>query len=106
MSKTVVGLLSLVVGLLVGAVGGGMVGIGAGAGIGIATGLSAGACGIGRAAQMEEMLTEEQVDQVFARAVANLQDLVPEEDTSGEEMVVTMAECEELLAGLRAAAAS
>ena len=52
------------------------------------------------------MLTEEQVDQVFARAVANLQDLVPEEDTSGEEMVVTMAECEELLAELRAAAAS
>ena len=72
MGKGLLATLTFVVGLIVGGVGGGMMGVGTGAGVGIATGLSAGVCGIANAAQQEGLLTEEQVDQVFNRAISNL----------------------------------
>ena len=99
-------ILGLVIGLLVGGVGGGMLGVGSGAGIGIATGLSAGVCGIANAAQQEGLLTEEQVDQVFNRAVSNLRELTPDAEESGETIVGAASECDGVLQKLREAAAS
>ncbi|MEO9574478.1 MAG: hypothetical protein ABJ263_04850 [Tateyamaria sp.] len=106
MGKGLTAVLSLIVGLVVGGIGGGMVGIGSGAGIGIATGLSAGICGVANAAQQEGLLTPEQVDQVFNRAVSNLEELTPEAEESGETIVGAASECEGLLQKLREAAAS
>ena len=98
-------ILGLVIGLLVGGVGGGMLGVGSGAGIGIATGLSAGVCGIANAAQQEGLLTEEQVDQVFNRAVSNLRELTPDSEENGETIVGAASECDGVLQQLREAAA-
>ncbi len=99
-------ILGLFIGLLVGGIGGGMLGVGSGAGIGIATGLSAGVCGIANAAQQEGLLTEEQVDQVFNRAVSNLRELTPDAEESGETIVGAASECDGVLQKLREAAAS
>lgn len=99
-------ILGLVIGLLVGGIGGGMLGIGSGAGVGIATGLSAGVCGIANAAQQEGLLTEEQVDQVFNRAVSNLRDLTPDAEAGGEAIVGAASECDAVLQQLRDAATS
>ena len=81
-----------------------MLGIGGGAGIGIATGLSAGACGIAKAAQEEGLLTTEQVYQVFARAVSDLQDLAPDANADGDGLVGAAGECDRVLQDLRDAA--
>ncbi len=99
-------ILGLVIGLLVGGIGGGMLGVGSGAGIGIATGLSAGVCGIANAAQQEGLLTEEEVDQVFNRAVSNLKELTPDAEDSGETIVGAASECGDVLQKLRDAATS
>ena len=99
-------ILGLVIGLLIGGVGGGMLGVGSGAGIGIATGLSAGVCGIANAAQQEGLLTEEQVDQVFNRAVSNLKELTPDAEEGGETIVGAASECDAVLQKLRDAATS
>ena len=106
MGKGLLATLTFVIGLLVGGIGGGMLGIGSGAGIGIATGLSAGVCGIAKAAQQEGLLTQEQVDQVFNRAVSNLRDLTPDAEDSGEAIVGAASECDAVLQKLREAAAS
>ena len=105
MGKTLIAVLALAVGLVVGGLGGAALGIGGGAGIGIATGLSAGACGIAQAAQEEGLMTAEQVDQVFNRALGNLRALTPEAETSAEPMVGSAADCDAVLARLREAAA-
>ena len=99
-------ILGLVIGLLVGGIGGGMLGVGSGAGIGIATGLSAGVCGIANAAQQEGLLTEEEVDQVFNRAVSNLRELTPDAEDSGETIVGAASECDDVLQKLRDTATS
>jgi hypothetical protein len=104
MGKALIAILALVVGLVAGGLGGAALGIGGGAGLGIATGLSAGACSIAQAAQAEGLLTEEQVDQVFNRALADLRALTPEAETSAEPMVGTAADCDAVLAQLREAA--
>ncbi len=103
MGKLIIG---LVIGLIVGGIGGGMLGVGSGAGVGIATGLSAGVCGIANAAQQEGFLTEEEVDQVFNRAVSNLRELTPDAEDSGETIVGAASECDSVLQQLRDAAAS
>ncbi len=106
MSKALLATLTFIVGLVVGGIGGGLLGVGSGAGIGIATGLSAGVCGIANAAQQEGLLTEEQVDQVFNRAVSNLRELTPDVEDSGEAIVGAASECDAVLQKLRDAAAS
>lgn len=106
MGKGVLATVTFVVGLIVGGIGGGMMGIGSGAGIGIATGLSAGVCGIANAAQQEGLLTAEQIDQVFNRAVSNLKELSPDADDGGEAIVGAASECGEVLQNLRDATAS
>lgn len=102
MSKTLVAVLALVVGLVLGGVGG-MAMIGASTGIGVATGLSAGICGIVKAAQDEELLTDEEVDRVFNRAASNLSTLTGTED-EGTTIVGGASECDAVLAKLREAA--
>lgn len=99
-------ILGLVIGLVIGGVGGGLLGVGSGAGIGIATGLSAGVCGITHAAQQEGLLTEEQVDQVFNRAVNNLRELTPDAESGGETIVGAASDCDAVLQELRDAAQS
>ncbi|WP_170411485.1 hypothetical protein [Ruegeria arenilitoris] len=99
-------ILGLVIGLIVGGIGGEMLGIGTGAGAGIVTGLSAGVCGVANAAQQEGLLTKEEVDQVFNRAVSNLSELTPEAEGSGEAIVGAASECDDVLQKLRDAAAS
>lgn len=102
MGKALVALLSLIVGLVLGLAGGAMLGFGGGAGIGIATGLSAGACGVVRAAQDEGLLTEEQVDQVFNRAVENLRQIGEFEQT--EPIAGSAADCDRVLQQISEAA--
>ena len=104
MSKILVGILFLILGGLLGFAGGATIGFGGGAGIGIATGLSAGVCGIATAARDEGLLTDEQVDQVFNRAVENLRALSPEIETDAEQIVGGAGECDAVLERLRQAA--
>lgn len=104
MGKVLIAILALVVGLVAGGLGGAAIGIGGGAGVGIATGLSAGACSIAQAAQAEGLLTDEQVDQVFNRALADLRALTPEAEAGAEPIIGSAAECEAVLARLRQAA--
>ena len=106
MGKGLFATLAFVVGLIVGGIGGGMMGVGTGAGVGVATGLSAGVCGIANAAQQESLLTEEQVDQVFNRAVSNLKELTQDADSGGETIVGAASECDAVLQHLRYSATS
>lgn len=106
MGKALLSVVVFIIGLVVGGIGGGMMGLGSGAGIGIATGLSAGVCGIANAAQQEGLLTEEQVDQVFNRAVSNLKELAPDAGAEGGEIVGAASECDAVLQRLRDAATS
>ncbi|WP_193139071.1 MULTISPECIES: hypothetical protein [unclassified Meridianimarinicoccus] len=101
MGKLLIGVIMLVVGLLIGAFVGAPMMIGTAAGVGIATGLGAGICTTVQAAQDEGLLSAEQVDQVLTRASRNL-------DTDGSydgEIVGSAAQCEEVLANLKEAAA-
>ncbi len=101
MGKVLIGVIGLVVGLGAGAIFGGSVIGGTAAGVGIATGLGTGVCVTMRAAQDEELLTPEQVDQVLNRAAASLAGAAgtePEGQAYG-----SAAECDAFLARLREA---
>lgn len=106
MGKTLLAIVSLVLGGVLGFAGGAVTGFGGGAGLGIATGLSAGVCGVAKAAQDEGLLTAEQVDQVFNRAVENLRALSPDLEAEAEQIVGGAGECDAVLDRLRQAAAT
>jgi hypothetical protein len=92
LSKFLFALGGLVVGLVGGAgIGGSILG-GAGAGVGIATGVSAGICSTVMAATEEGLLTEDQVQQMLARAATNLGGMA-----EAGEMVGSVAQCEEVM---------
>lgn len=100
MSKTMVGILSLILGLALGwFVSAGMTGVAAG--IGIATGLSSGVCMTVKAAEEEGLLDTAQVDQVLNRAATDLREAanLPE----GEPIIGSAAQCDEVLTKLREA---
>ena len=103
MGKLAVGIISLLVGLIVGAIGALTVGGGAMAGVGIATGLSSGVCMTVEAAENLGLLTDEQVDQVLARAVENLNAAVELPESGDTKVVGSAAECREFMDRLRAA---
>ena len=71
MGKTGIAVISLLVGLALGAVGGISLGGGAFAGAGAATGLATGICATVQAAQQVGVMTPDQVDLVLARAASN-----------------------------------
>jgi hypothetical protein len=103
MGKTLIGILGLIVGIVIGAFGGLNLGGGAMMGTGVAAGLSAGVCATVQAAQEEGLLSAEQVDQVLGRAAADLSaaaSLPPE-----EKMVGGAADCAAVLETLKAGAA-
>lgn len=103
MGKVLIAVIFLVIGVIAGVMGSSLM-VGTAAGVGIATGFTAGACGVVRAARDEGLLSEEQVDQVFNRGIANLRELVP--DTAEAEPVAgSAAECDAALARLREAIA-
>ena len=102
-------LLGLVIGGVVGVVGGGMIGTGVGAGVGIVTGMQAGACLTVEAAKEKGLVTADQVKEIFAAAAETLQ--VEAEkiraDLGGDKVFADSdAECQEVVAKLRQAAAS
>jgi hypothetical protein len=101
MGKLFIGLLALVVGFVGGAVIGGSLLAGAGTGAGIATGLSAGICSTVLAATAEGLLTEEEVEQVLARAAADLGGTVDAETLTG-----TTDRCDEVMQELMESAAN
>jgi hypothetical protein len=104
MGKTLLAIICLIGGLVIGTFFGGAL-IGGGAvGIGVATGLGAGICSTVQAAQNEGIMTAEQVDQVLNRAAADLAAMSGDEthDTP-EEIVGSAAECEAILTKLKSA---
>ncbi len=101
MSKVLVGILSLVIGAALGVFLIAPVMTGTAAGIGIATGLSAGICATMQAAQKEELLTPEQIDQVLNRAAADMAELSGED--APEEMVGGVDDRDAVMERLRSA---
>lgn len=100
MGKFLFAVVGLVVGLLGGAfVGGSLMG-GTAAGVGIATGLSAGICSTLTAAKAEGLLTDEQIEQVLARAATDLGG----SDFQDGATVNSASECEAVMERLREAA--
>lgn len=95
-------ILGLVVGLILGAVGAMTLSGGAAMGVGIATGLSTGVCTTLKGAQLEELITAEQADQILNRVNAEIATLEGVE--TPEDMVGTAAACDDFLAKLREAA--
>ena len=71
MGKLGIAVISLLAGLVMGAIGGLSLGGGAFAGAGAATGLATGICATVQAAQQVGVMTPDQVDQVLARAASN-----------------------------------
>lgn len=104
MGKALIAIVALVVGLVLGGLGGAMLGIGGATGVGVATGLSAGACGIVQAAREEGLLTDEQVDQVFNRAVSDFREMTPDAEEGDTLLAGSAAECGAVMARLREAA--
>ncbi|MGP1358798.1 hypothetical protein [Roseicyclus sp.] len=101
MGRILTGILGLVVGLALGTVfGGGMI-AGTATGVGIATGLSAGICSTVTAARGAGLLDEDQIGEVLSRAAAELGGTV-----EAGQLVGSVAQCEEVMANLRAAAAA
>lgn len=102
MGKTLIGILGLVAGLVIGAFGGLNLGGGAMMGAGVATGLQMGICSTMQAAQDEGLLTAEQVNQVLGRAAADLAATasLPAE----EKMVGGVADCAAILEKIKAGA--
>lgn len=95
MGRVLFGIIGLVVGLVGGALFGGAILGGSAAGVGIATGMTAGVCTTVIAATEEGLLTPEQVEQVMARAAADLgstMEAAPE--------ATTVAQCETFLQNL------
>lgn len=95
-------ILGLVIGLVVGAIGAMMLGGGAAMGVGVATGLSTGVCTTLKGAQLEELITAEQADQILNRVNTEIAALEGVENT--EEVIGSAAACDEFLAKLREAA--
>jgi hypothetical protein len=99
MTKTLIAVIALVIGLAIGAFGALTFGGGMMAGAGAAAGLSVGICSTVRAAQEEGLMTAEQVDRVLNRAAQDLSgagELPP-----GHEVVGSAAACEKVLARVR-----
>ena len=96
MSKTVVGIITFILGAIGGAfiigpvIGGAMAG--AGAGVGLSTGI----CSTAQAAQELGYLTPEQVDEVLNRAAMDVSGKT--ELPEGEQAVNSAAACEEVMA--------
>lgn len=101
MGKAIIGIICLVIGVIVGAVGGLSLGGGALAGAGVGIGLSSGICTTVDAAQDLGLLSSEQVDEVLARAAEKLTgEASIAKDT---EIVSGAAECSKVMENLRAA---
>ncbi|MGE5153700.1 MAG: hypothetical protein ACM3ST_06760 [Bdellovibrio bacteriovorus] len=101
MSKVLIAVIALVIGLALGGFGALTLGGGMMAGVGAAAGLSAGICSTVRAAQDEGFMTAEQVDRVLTRATQDLSGRT--ELPAGQEIVGSAAACEKVLARLREA---
>lgn len=101
MGKALIAVLSLVIGAALGVFLVAPVLTGTAAGVGIATGLSAGICATVQAAQEQELLTPEQIDQVLNRAAADMANLAGEE--APEEMVGAVGDCDAVMQRLRSA---
>jgi hypothetical protein len=98
MSKFLIGIVALVAGLVVGAVGGASLLGGAMMGAGVAT--SAGMCSTVQVAVGAGVMTAEEVGAVMNRAAQDLGAAVP----GDEQIVGTAAQCDEVMAQLRKAA--
>lgn len=101
MSKTLIAIIALLIGLAIGAfaalsLGGGMM-----AGAGAAAGLSTGICSTVQAAQREGFMTAAQVDQVLNRATQDLSGSA--ELPPGQQIVGSAVACEKFLARLHEA---
>lgn len=97
-------LIGALIGLVLGALGAFMTmgaAVGAGAGAGVAVGLSAGICTMAKSAQDLGLMSAEQIDAVMANAATMFGAEVPQ----GTEMVGSAAQCDKVLADLKAAAA-
>jgi hypothetical protein len=101
MKSVLLVLLGFVVGGVLGLFGGGAIGTGVGAGIGIATGVKAGACLAVEAAKEKGFITAEQIDEVFAATA----DLVGNELPEDHRITGSDAECQQVIADMRQAAA-
>lgn len=101
MSKLLVGILSLVVGLIIGGIGSSAM-IGGATGVGLAVGLSSGMCALSRSAVDAGYLTPEQVDEVMQNAASTLGDIAGTEGDGGE-ITNSTERCDEVLARLRGA---
>lgn len=99
MGKVLFGVLGLVIGAALGVFLVAPVMTGAAAGVGIATGLSAGICATMQAAQEEQLLTSDQIDQVLNRTAADMAALSGE--VAPEEMVGGIDGCAEVMERLR-----
>lgn len=101
MGKFVVGIISLVVGLVLGAFGALTVYGGTMAGAGVATGLTAGICMTVEAAEDLGLMDPEQIEDVLTRAAENLSSagVVPEGQPS--DVADTSAECRSFMEKLR-----
>ena len=104
MSKFLIAVTNLIVGVLIGGVAGMSLGTGVGAGVGIATGLSSGICVTVKAAQDKGLVTAEQVDEIMIQASKTLGSEV--ELAEGDEIVGTAAQCDTFLAELKEAASN
>ena len=92
-------ILGVVIGLVIGAIGAMTFGGGAAMGVGVAGGLSTGVCTTLKGAQVENLITAEQADQILNRVnseMASMQGI----DTP-DEIVGSAAACDEFLAKLR-----
>ncbi len=101
MGKFAVGIISLIVGLVGGAVGALTVGGGAMAGAGVATGLTTGICMTIEAAEDLGLMTPEQVEDVLTRAAENLSSLGAAPEGQPSEVADTSAECRSFMEKLR-----
>ncbi len=98
MSKPVLALLALLVGLALGAAGAAVLGGGAAVGVGVATGLSSGICAVVEAAETGGFLTAEQIDALLLRAREGLTDQpLPE----GTALAGSAADCAAFMEQLR-----
>ena len=102
MGKALIGVLGLVVGATLGVFLVAPVITGTATGVGIATGLSAGICATMQAAQEENLLTRDQIDQVLNRAAADVAELAGED--APEEMVSGVDGCDAVMERLGSAA--
>ena len=101
MSRVLIAVIGLVIGIAIGAVGAMTFGGGVLAGVGVGTGLATGICATVRAAQKEGVMTADQVDRVLNRAA---KDFAAEAGMpAGQAGVGSAAACEKVFAHLGAA---